>query len=370
MPKLWTVKRPTLQTEVQLDRYIAHLKALDFVNDVTVRGPESYGHEEFDAVLGITTPAGEFKLGAEIKSVYPNRALVNLITATAHRFETRNRKRMGYVALLTRTARIQEEKLIEAGVNFMDLAGNLNLKLGQNYQALVVGRREQPRVESESSKLASRAGAQLLFTLAADPSAANWPTRQLAQASGISKSIVARLERRLVHSGILQPVGRDFQLAKPNDIRQQLLAGYSETLYPRILFGRFRSGIRDTKEFLLHASTIFGEAQMRWSLTGGPAADLLQHYFRGEEIPIFVERPNADLQKKLRLLPDRTGPIKLLSAFGAPAFWRTIDNYSVAHPWLIFAELMQSEDSRAHEAAQELYTEFLANHDRTLASAD
>ena len=312
---MWTVKRPTLQTEVQLDRYIAHLKALDFVNDVTVRGPETYGHEEFDVVLGITTPAGEFKLGAEIKSVYPNQALVNLIAATAHRFETRNRKRMGYVALLTRTARIQGEKLIEAGVNFMDLAGNLNLKR-------------------------------------------------------TSKSIVARLKRLLMHSEILQPVGRDFRLAKPNEIRQQLLVGYSETLYSRILFGRFRSGIRDTKEFLLQASTMLGEAQVRWSLTGGPAADLLQHYFRGEEIPIFVERPNADLQKKLRLLPDRTGPIKLQSACGAPAFWRTIDNYSIAHPWLIFAELMQSEDSRAHEAAQELYTEFLANHDRTLASAD
>jgi len=356
--------------EIRLDRYIEHLKTLDFVRDVTVSRSGLHDHDEPDAVLEIATPAGQFKLVAEMKSVYPNRALVNSIVAMARRFENQTRKKTAYVVLLTRTARVHEEKLIEAGINFVDLNGNLNLKLGQNYRAVIIGRREQRLVESESSKVSSRAGVQLLFTLAAHPDAANWPTRQLAQVSGISKSIVARLKHRLVQSEILRLVGQQYRVANPNEIRQQLLVGYSETLYPRILFGRFHSAIRDTKDFLSHASTILAESHTRWALTGGPAADLLQHYFRGEEIPIFVDNPNIDLQRRLRLLPDRTGPIKLLAAFGTLAFWRTVENYPIAHPWLIFAELMHSDDSRAHEAAQELYTEFLANHDRTLASAD
>lgn len=345
--------------ESQLDRYMAHLKALEFVQDVKVSGPDRHGSEAFDTVLAITTPAGCFNLPAGIKNVYPNTALVNSIIAMARRLENENAKRMGYVALLARTARIHEEKLVEAGINFVDLAGNLNLKLGPNYQAVILGRREQRAPESDFGRVSSRAGVQLLFTLAAHPDAANWPTRQLAQVAGISKSIVARLKHRFVHSEILQALGHEFRLAAPNEIRQQLLVGYGDTLYPRILIGRFRSAIRDGKEFLAHVSTTLADSHTRWALTGGPAAHLLQHYYRGDEIPIFLEDSSSEIQRRLRLLPDRTGPIKLLTAFGTLAFWRSIENYTIAHPWLIFAELMQSEDSRAHEAAQEIYSEFL-----------
>ena len=354
------------RTAETIETYIAHLRMLPFVRNVNVRNPDNAGERVFDALLSVQTPIGQFKLAAEVKSVYPNAALVNSIIATAHKT---NRK-LGYVVFFVRAARVHEEKLAKARVNFVDAAGNLNIELGSNYQAVILGRREHRLIESVSTRISSRAGAQLLFTLAAHPDAANWPTRQLAQVSGISKSIVARLKHRLVQSEILQPIGRAFRLAGPNEIRQHLLIGYGETLYPRILLGRFRSAIHDTDDFLSHVSKTLADSHTRWALTGGPAAHLLQHYFRGEEIPIFVEKASTDLQRRLRLLPDRSGPIKLLSAFGTLAFWRSIENYTIAHPWLIFAELMTSEDSRAHEAAQELYTQFLSDHDRALTSAN
>ena len=356
------------RTATQFDTYLGHLKTLKFVRDASVSDSEKLGEQERDAVLYIQTAAGGFKLATEIKSVYPNSALTNSIIASAR--APRKDKKLGYIALLAQTARVQEEKLAQAGINFVDAAGNLNLTLGSNYQAVILGRREQRLTEVASSKVSSRAGIQLLFTLAAHPDAANWPTRQLAQVAGISKSIVARLKHRFVHSQILQPVGREFRLASANEIRQQLLVGYSDALYPRILVGRFRSAIRDTKDFLSHVSNTLADSHIRWALTGGPAAHLLQHYYRGEEVPLFVEESSSEVQRKLRLVPDRSGPIKLLAAFGTLAFWRSLDNYTIAHPWLIFAELMQSEDSRAHEAAQELYTQFLADHDRTLTSAN
>jgi hypothetical protein len=37
-----------------------------------------------------------------------------------------------------------------------------------------------------------------------------------------------------------------------------------------------------------------------------------------------------------------------------------VEGLWVAHPWLIYAELMYSDDSRAHEAAEELRRERLA----------
>ena len=63
--------------------------------------------------------------------------------------------------------------------------------------------------------------------------------------------------------------------------------------------------------------------------------------------------------KTLRLLPDRDGPVTLLSAFGQLVFWEVRDGVSLAHPWLIYAELVSDPNPRAHEAAAELRNELL-----------
>ena len=98
---------------------------------------------------------------------------------------------------------------------------------------------------------------------------------------------------------------------------------------------------------------------MKFALTGGPAADLLQHFYRGLEVPLFLSETGPVVHQKLRLLPDRSGPVVVFRAFGTPVFWRTVQELPIAHPWLIYAELMDSADPRAHEAAEELRREFL-----------
>src|SRR5215470_11636122 len=225
--------RLTGSREERLDRYIAELKKLSFVHGVTVHTTERKENREFDALLEVKTAAGQYRLAAEISSLYPTQVILNSIVASARRFETQNRKKNTfYVVLLGRTAHVPEEKLLEKGINFIDLAGNMNLKLSENYQAVIVGRREKRLEESEFSRVSSRAGVQLLFTLAAHPDAANWPIRQLAEVSGISKSIVARLKHRLIRAEMLEPAGHEFRLRSTNEIREQILSGYGETLYP------------------------------------------------------------------------------------------------------------------------------------------
>ncbi|HSO75884.1 MAG TPA: type IV toxin-antitoxin system AbiEi family antitoxin, partial [Blastocatellia bacterium] len=77
--------------------------------------------------------------------------------------------------------------------------------------------------------------------------------------------------------------------------------------------------------------------------------------------PIFVESiPEATL-RELRVLPDRNGPLILLRAFGTVPFWKEFRRNTIAHPWLIYCELMYSSDPRAHEAAEQLKAEFLSD---------
>ena len=103
------------------------------------------------------------------------------------------------------------------------------------------------------------------------------------------------------------------------------------------------------------------ERSVRWAVTGGPAAYALQRFYQGVELPLFIDSFNDQIRSKLRLIPDKAGPLIFLRSFGTVPFWRETEPFPVAHPWFIYAELMYSPDARAHEAAEELKHEFLSN---------
>jgi len=85
----------------------------------------------------------------------------------------------------------------------------------------------------------------------------------------------------------------------------------------------------------------------------------MQHLYHRPEVPLFLNLETPALQRALRLLPDRDGPVVLLKPFGKVVYWRQFDGRMVAPPWLVYAELLVSGDPRAREAAEELRREFL-----------
>ena len=126
------------------------------------------------------------------------------------------------------------------------------------------------------------------------------------------------------------------------------------------MIGRYRPAEENIEDFLARLQESAKADGFRYSLSGGPAAYLLQRFYQGTQAPIFIESTSSDLPKQLRLLPDREGPVTLLKAFGDLVFWRTREGTKLAHRWLIYAELMTQPDPRAHEAAEELRQEFLS----------
>jgi hypothetical protein len=65
------------------------------------------------------------------------------------------------------------------------------------------------------------------------------------------------------------------------------------------------------------------------------------------------------MQRALRLVPDRQGPITLFRPFGRRWQWKAVESVLVAHPLLIYAELLQSDEPRALEAAEQIRERFL-----------
>jgi hypothetical protein len=99
--------------------------------------------------------------------------------------------------------------------------------------------------------------------------------------------------------------------------------------------------------------------EMTWAVTGAPAAFRLQRFYRGEEVPVFIRTVPDRLTRDLKLLPDRNGTVTLLRAFGTLFPWRVEGGVPIAHPWLIYAELLHEGGARAVEAATEIREKFL-----------
>lgn len=343
-------------TQKQLEPYFEGLRALDFVKGVELSSDLKRARPEIDGVVRIDTPKGKSSFYIELKSSYLDRAHINALIAQAQHYTKKDRRPMLLLARYVPAP--AAEKLIDAGINFADRAGNLHLVLGRSYARTVVGRREQQRAKEARTMTAARG--QLLFTFAAYEESPTWTVRQLAEASGVGKSNVATIRKQLVEEGILT---RTFHVRNGKALEGQLLRAYEHTLRPKLLISRFRAAESSTAQQLRKIRAAFGKASTRWSLTGGPAAFELQRFYKGPEIPIFAESTTDATIRELRVLPDRDGPLILLRAFGAVPFWKQIRGNIIAHPWLIYCELMYSSDPRAHEAAEQLKAEFL-NSDR------
>jgi len=340
----------------QLELYLEKIRELEFVKDLQFSAePNPRADKEIDGQLRIRTAKGTFNFVVDQKSSYLDGSLLNAFIARAnHQTEEYQRPIILFARYVPRPS---AERLVASRINFLDRVGNMHLTLGSDYSRTVLGNKE-PQLPRESASPGA-ARIQLLLTFAADPRAGASTVRQLAEASGLSKSRVAKLREELVDEQILKKTHRGYEVLNKKDLQQILLAGYEHTLRPKLLINRFRAPDSTAEQLLPRFKEALATLSVKWSLTGGPAAYQLQHYYQAPEIPLFVETATDQLLRKLRLLPDRNGPITLLRSFGVLPFWKEISGVTVAHPWLIYAELMHSPDSRAHEAAEQLRAEFI-----------
>ena len=111
--------------------------------------------------------------------------------------------------------------------------------------------------------------------------------RRLAEVAGISKSKAAQVRQQLMNEGLLRL--HDGRIAFVEDkAKDVLLQGYGRVLRPSLLVNRFRSQEQNSDRFIGQLGDVLKETNTPWSLTGGPAADILTHFYRGEETPIFI----------------------------------------------------------------------------------
>jgi hypothetical protein len=339
----------------KLEPYIDRLRSLEFVKDVQVEQTRDLPPVHPDGVLKLRTAKNAYRFILETKQSYLDTAMLNAIISHATLAMQSSGTR--FLLFARYIPQPSAEKLMDAGINFVDLAGNIHLALDHDYVRTITGKREDHAI---ADAVLTPARIQFLFLLAAQPESANWTVRRIADSAGISKSNAAKIRNQLIYEKLLKSRKDGCIFEDTKELEDQIVRGYQQILRPKLLIGRFRAQGAAQQSIIEGLTRVLGQAAVDWSLTGAPAAWSLQRYYKGDETPVFVTALTEDLKRELRVLPDRIGPIAFLRSFGPLTRWKKIDGVEISHPWLIFTELMQSQDSRAHEAAVQLKRKFLS----------
>jgi hypothetical protein len=326
--------------------YLRWLAQLAGIREVHVIGREPRvvgGRWQPDFVVRVQTDAGQAEFMVEVKNTHLDRGAVKGLLGTLGPTAGR------WILFAPYVGRPLGETMRRAGLNYVDLNGNAFLRVGNRYVAHVEGRRAAARTGRPRGVRA--AGTQALFALLAREDLLPLPLRQIAVQAGTNPQTVLATVRRLEEAGAVRRAGR--QRKWLHDGRRRALdlwlGDYGTVLRPTIYLGRYRTVERDPQAFDERLEGTLGAGARMW--LGGVAAGfrIVPHY-RGPETTLHVQGDPHACARTLRALPDPEGPLHLLRVPGPLAEAGLTPD--TVHPLLVYAEMLQTDDDRAAEAAE------------------
>lgn len=255
------------------------------------------------------------------------------------------------------------ERLIAEEVNFVDGAGNVYVHWPGKLHIHLQGGKPKYLREARTGRLTQPSGLQVVFVLLADPQAVSMPYRKLAEVGGVALGSVGWIVRELKVKGYLEQKGRDeWILMRRRELLDLWVGGYGDRLRRKLLIGRFQPPERDLNQTVGKFESNAEAVGITWALTGGFAADVLTRYFRGDQLSIFVSEWRAELVRKLKWLPSVQGPVAIFRQFSPLVVFKGKPplDFPVAHPLLVYAELVYRGREREIEAAKSIYDRYLA----------
>ena len=344
----------------------AALERLKAVHPIQVKNLrfEANGRAAFgwDGELTLKIAQGTVGYVFEVKSHLRPQAVRHLLIE-AKTFRQQHGKSKGILLLADYVNPSLGQQLKEADINFIDTAGNVFLRQEPGLHLYVEGKKPQASAKEAPTRLFQPSGLTLLFGFLVTPESVNRSYRDLARANGVALGTVGWIMRDLREQGYLEPVGKDrLQLIRKKELLERWVDGYATRLRPKILVGEFVSPTSDLEATVDAFETYALKQQIHLALTGGFGAFELLHHYRGQILSIFVEHwMPATALAALHLLPRKGGAVKVLRSF-SPTVFEALDaqtGHPVAHPLLVYAELLYQGGDRELETARQLYTTFL-----------
>jgi hypothetical protein len=244
--------------------------------------------------------------------------------------------------------------LAEHGVSYADAAGNCHVMLARGrLLAHVEGKKPTRNASARSGGRAP--GRQLLFAILAEPALLAEPVRTIAAAAGLGKSTAALHLEQLVTEGLIARTKAGLAVARPAELLDRWLLAYEQSVRPAWLIGRYRTPTADPEDLERDLEKAWGA--QAWALGGGAAAWRMTRFYRGPDTVLHVAGLEREMLRPLRMLAADDGPITVLRTPGTLAYKGSAPH--LAHPLLVYSEMVISSDVRMREAATEVRERFL-----------
>jgi hypothetical protein len=284
---------------------------------------------------------------------------------TRRRAELDRKHARDSILLLAPHVRAQQAAVLErAGIDYLDLAGNVHLSAPGLF-VHVEGRRP-PKTSVSAPGRPQKGWVKTVLALLVRPGLVTLPYRAVAEQANVSLGTVAACIRDLAMRGIL------FEDAEGRRVpdRAALLAlwvqAYGEVLRPKLAERRLQVRATDKAELWARLEHVLRERGLPWTLTGADAANQRQAFFRAEDTEIYapvLAFDDRDLQRALMAQPSaRGGNLLVIEPPGPLAVPGTgAATLPVAPDLLAYAELRYRGTSQALEAAELLLPSVMGN---------
>lgn len=247
-----------------------------------------------------------------------------------------------------------KEVLKARKINYIDSFGNAFLNLEK--LKLYVEKNNAKPVYNQYSEVFTPSGGQILFHLLQNPELINATYRHLAEISRVSLGSVSKTINGLLNEdfAVKRDTKKKYQLVRLEELLEKWIDVLNQKILPVYKLGNFT--FSKNRFEILESNPEF---ETRWG--GESGAAMLTDYLVPEKYTLFTNRPQQDLIKNYRLLPQEGGEINVYSPF-----WKLgscghdyEDSNLVAHPLLIYAELIYSGIDRNLETAKIIFDEYI-----------
>jgi hypothetical protein len=240
-----------------------------------------------------------------------------------------------------------KKALNEAGIDWIDVAGNIHLEEGETL--IWIDRHTSTPLQQKKNRAFTKTGLKVVFLFLYDEAWLNKTYREIAETADVALGNIKHVLDGLKEHEFVYAKNKDVLKLKNRDkLLDQWITAFADELKPRIQKGRYNFINKEDEQKWKNLP--LGE-QDQWG--GEPAADLLTNDLKPVEYILYTKKNRAELMSRLKLIPDDNGKVEIR----VPYWTVKNDLPNIAPRLVVYTDLMITGDPRNIKKAEEIYAE-------------